>query len=154
MGPHFHDLSSYSSYHKSCVCTELSQDIILRASRVLSLGDGLLGSPVPRVLVAITLNSYSVQGSKSTTVAFSLSPSTSAGAAKKCTDFILQCQNFRAIALKHYTILTKNILKTTTKFHFWNPFLYFKSMRHGLIILQPSLRDINHHVGLQYRYVA
>ncbi|TNN71666.1 hypothetical protein EYF80_018017 [Liparis tanakae] len=51
--------------------------------RVLSLGDGLLGSPFPRVLVAITLNSYSTQGNRSTTVAISSFPSTSAGAAAK-----------------------------------------------------------------------
>lgn len=49
---------------------------------------------------------------------------------------------------------TKNNLQTTMKFHFWISFLYFKSLRRDLITLQPSLRDINHHVGLQYHYVA
>lgn len=33
------------------------------------------------------------------------------------------------------------------KLHFWKLFLYFKSSKHDLIILWPSLRDINHHVG-------
>lgn len=61
----------------------LSQDTILPASMVFSLRDGLLGSPVPSVLVAITLNSYSVQGNKFTTVAVSVFPSTSTGARKK-----------------------------------------------------------------------
>lgn len=75
-----------ASYEKNAVYP----DVILPACRVLCLSDGLLGSPVPRVLVAITLNSYSVQGNKSTTVAVSSFPSTSAGATEKCTDFTLQ----------------------------------------------------------------
>lgn len=104
-----------------------SQDTILPASSVLSLGDGLLGSPVPRVLVAITLNSYSVQGNKSTTVAVSAFPSTSAGAKEKCTNLILQCQNFKAIAHYAKTLyntghavlqFNRKIFKTTVKLHF------------------------------------
>lgn len=63
----------------------LCENIFLPASIVFCLDEGLLGSPVPRVLVAMTLNSYSVQGNKPTTVAVSVFPSTSAGAVEKCT---------------------------------------------------------------------
>lgn len=63
-------------------------DLILLASKVLSFGDGLLGDPVPRVFVAITLNSYSVHGDKSITVAISSFPSTTAGATGKCVGFV------------------------------------------------------------------
>lgn len=82
-------------------------DVVLPDSRVFSLLDGLLGSPVPRVLVAVTLNSYSVQGNKSTTLADSAFPSTSAGAAKKNNKKI---HNF---GLKY--ILIKLIVKVSFK---------------------------------------
>ena len=128
--PRYHDLLSYSDSlsHKSFVSMSTwSQDTILLASRVFSFGDGLLGSPVPRVLEAITLNSYSAQGNKSTTVAVSAFPSISAGARRKCADFI-----FRATA--HYVKklysapypvlhLNENVLNTTMKSLFWSPFL-------------------------------
>lgn len=115
----------------------LSQDMVLPASRVLSLRDGLLGSPVPSVLVAVTLNSYSVQGNKSTTVAVSVLPSTSAGARRKCSFHFVQ-----AIARYVKTLYStncsvpqfdKNILKTAMNFHFWNPFLYFESLWHEIL---------------------
>lgn len=88
----------------------MCQDLILPASSDLSLGDGLLGSPVPRVLVAITLNSYSVQGNKSTTVAVSAFPSTSAGAKEMCTNVILQCQSVAASYNTSYAVLQFNKL--------------------------------------------
>lgn len=43
-------------------------------------GEGSLGGPVPSVLVAVTLNSYSVQGIRLMTVAISAFPSTLTGA--------------------------------------------------------------------------
>lgn len=106
--PLFHDLSYYSDFSINLTCHMLaqSQDIILPACSVLSLGDGLLGSPVPRVLVAITLNSYSVQGNKSTTVAVSAFPSTSTGAIERYTLFILQCKNVKV--LTHYVKMLYN----------------------------------------------
>lgn len=52
------------------------------ASSVVVLLEGSLGSPVPRAFVAMTRNSYSVQGSKSTTVTISAFPSTLRGAEK------------------------------------------------------------------------
>lgn len=51
-----------------------------RASLVVIRGEGSLGGPVPSVLVAVTLNSYSVQGIRLITVAISAFPSTLTGA--------------------------------------------------------------------------
>lgn len=144
VGPHFHDLSSLHTINLMYQMLTQSQEMVLLDSRVFSLGDGLLGSPVPRVLVAITLNSYSVQGNKSTTVTFSEFPSMSAGAREKSTNFILQCQNVRAkvwyVKTLYYTgcalpPFIKNIIKTTMTLHFWIRFLHFKFLSHDLIIL-------------------
>lgn len=46
---------------------------------VLACLDGLLGSPVPMVLLAKTRNSYSTQGLSSVTVALSWWPATTSG---------------------------------------------------------------------------
>lgn len=46
---------------------------------VLACFDGLLGSPVPMVLLAKTRNSYSTQGLSSVTVALSWWPATTSG---------------------------------------------------------------------------
>lgn len=46
---------------------------------VLACLDGLLGSPVPMVLLAKTRNSYSTQGLNSVTVALSWWPATTSG---------------------------------------------------------------------------
>lgn len=51
----------------------------IRISLVRAFMEGLLGSPVPIVLVARTLNSYSTQGLKSVTVADSCFPPSSSG---------------------------------------------------------------------------
>lgn len=80
--PSANSLTLYKTQHENTtqVCPFFPA---LPASRVLSLGDGLLGSPEPRILAAMTLNSYSVQGDKFTTVAVPAFPSTSAGARRK-----------------------------------------------------------------------
>lgn len=51
----------------------------IRISLVRAFLEGLLGSPVPMLLVARTLNSYSTQGLKSVTVADSCFPPSSSG---------------------------------------------------------------------------
>lgn len=51
----------------------------VRVSLVRAFLDGLLGSPVPMLLVARTLNSYSTQGLRSMTVADSCFPPSSSG---------------------------------------------------------------------------
>lgn len=51
----------------------------VRISLVRAFLEGLLGSPAPMSLVARTLNSYSTQGLKSTTVAASCFPPSSSG---------------------------------------------------------------------------
>lgn len=51
----------------------------VRISLVRAFMDGLLGSPVPMLLVAKTLNSYSTQGLKSMTAADSCFPPSSSG---------------------------------------------------------------------------
>lgn len=53
--------------------------VYVRAPSVLILCDGILGSPVPKVFVAIIRNSYSIHGIKSITVADSMFPSISDG---------------------------------------------------------------------------
>lgn len=50
---------------------------------VLACLDGLLGSPVPMVLLARTRNSYSTQGLRSITVAVSCRPPMASGTGKK-----------------------------------------------------------------------
>lgn len=50
---------------------------------VLACLDGLLGSPVPMVLLARTRNSYSTQGLRSITVAVSWWPPTTSGTGMK-----------------------------------------------------------------------
>ena len=62
---------------------ELVQCLHSPASRVVTLRDGSLGSPVPNVLVAMTRNSYSEYGIKPSTVAVSALPSTIGGAGKR-----------------------------------------------------------------------
>lgn len=53
---------------------------LLPASQVLILREGILASPDPYSLVAITLNWYSIHGYRSVTSAFSILPSTVVGA--------------------------------------------------------------------------
>lgn len=53
--------------------------VYIRAPSVLILWDGILGSPVPKVFVAIIRNSYSIHGIKSITLADSMFPSISDG---------------------------------------------------------------------------
>lgn len=55
--------------------------LFLPASLVLITLDGALGSPVPILLVATTLNSYSTQGFSSTAIADSMSPLITSGTA-------------------------------------------------------------------------
>lgn len=61
----------------------LTFSVYVRAPSVLILCDGILGSPVPKVFVAIIRNSYSIHGIKSITVADSIFPSISDGSKKK-----------------------------------------------------------------------
>lgn len=68
---------------KKHILKSLTFSVYVRAPSVLILCDGILGSPVPRVFVAIIRNSYSIHGIKSITVADSMFPSISAGSKKK-----------------------------------------------------------------------
>lgn len=68
---------------KKHILKTLTFSVYVRAPSVLILGDGMLGSPVPRVFVAIIRNSYSIHGIKSITVADSIFPSISDGSKKK-----------------------------------------------------------------------
>lgn len=61
----------------------LTFSVYVRAPSVLILCDGILGSPVPKVFVAIIRNSYSIHGIRSITVADSIFPSISDGSKKK-----------------------------------------------------------------------
>lgn len=53
----------------------LQRFLHIPAPSVLILFEGMLGSPVPKVLVATTRNSYSIHGIKSTAFAASMFPS-------------------------------------------------------------------------------
>lgn len=61
------------------VWKKLTETRVLPAALVFSRADGLLGSPIPTLLLATTRNSYSTQGLKSTTVALWVLPLTTSG---------------------------------------------------------------------------
>lgn len=69
---------------------------------VLACLDGLLGSPVPMVLLARTRNSYSTQGLRSITVAVSRWPPTTSGTGITHTVALSVSRNFVRVCVFVY----------------------------------------------------
>lgn len=87
-------------------------NIYILAPTVLIFCDGILGSPVPKVLVAIIRNSYSIHGINSITWADSIFPSVSAGSKQK-QNYFSKRKSYNKFKVLHGQFFSKNYTVVT-----------------------------------------
>lgn len=114
------DLSTHNVHNLETICVTVGsggnvRDFwYIRISLVRAFLEGWLGSPVPMVLVAKTLNSYSTQGLKSMTVADSCFPPSSSGTERHHTNNL----SSKPCKICHWK-LAKLMMCYLLSFHMW-----------------------------------